>query len=209
MGLILCTTWKNDLLGRLLTGRIRYLLYGTRYQLLFFVSHTHTRSSWIPAAIPPNHPTSRPWSLQGSCLVVVDSVCNTSWRGFLRPSLELHVRLNNEKSIGCLCRHHWIHQLKQRQLCFTKYGLEGRLWHQSGGQTASSHKTSHWSGGAPPIWCQDVVGEYTLTCHVGSTPLGTSPSLLLFWWGVASRRIWSYSGWTGSTVFLQFQRFSI
>jgi hypothetical protein len=29
-----------------------------------------------------------------------------------------------------------IHQLKQRQLCFSKYGLEERLWHQSGGQTA-------------------------------------------------------------------------
>jgi hypothetical protein len=24
---------------------------------------------------------------------------------------------------------------KQRQLCFSKYGLEERLWHQSGGQT--------------------------------------------------------------------------
>jgi hypothetical protein len=43
----------------------------------------------------------------------------------------------------------------------SKYGLEERLWHQSGGQTACWHKTSHWSGGVPPIWCQDVVGEYT------------------------------------------------
>jgi hypothetical protein len=156
-------------------------------------------------------------------------------------------RLNNGKSRDCLCRHHSIHQLKQRQLCFSKYGLEERLWHQSGGQTASLHdmtvstfpemvrrifrqqttafkinlsfgfilrnvetgelryyhssqnnsrffdaphlirteedlerRRSRWLGGAPPIWCQDVAGEYTLTYHVGSTPLETSPSLLLF-----------------------------
>jgi hypothetical protein len=47
------------------------------------------------------------------------------------------------------------------------------------------------------FWCQDVVGEYTLTCHVGSTPLETSPSLLLFWWSVEHQKIWSYSGWSG------------
>ena len=44
----------------------------------YLVSHTHTHSSWIPAAIPPNHPTSHPWSLQGSYIAVVDTVCNTS-----------------------------------------------------------------------------------------------------------------------------------
>jgi hypothetical protein len=46
--------------------------------------------------------------------------------------LELRdVRPGSEKSIGCLCRHHGIHQLKRRQLCFSKYGLEERLWHQT------------------------------------------------------------------------------
>jgi hypothetical protein len=35
-----------------------------------------------------------------------------------------------QKSRDCLCRHHSIHQLKQRQLCFSKYGLEEQLWHQ-------------------------------------------------------------------------------
>jgi hypothetical protein len=67
---------------------------------------------------PPNHPMSHPWSLQGSCLVVVDTVCNRSWLGFLNLGhLQPHdVLLNNGKSIGCLCRHHGIHQLKQRQL---------------------------------------------------------------------------------------------
>jgi hypothetical protein len=50
---------------------------------------------------------SHPWSLQGSCLVVVDTVCNRSWLGFRRPSLELHdVLLSNGKSRDCLCRHH-------------------------------------------------------------------------------------------------------
>jgi hypothetical protein len=37
------------------------------------------------------HPTSHPWSLQGSCLVVVDTVCNTCSLELLRPSLELNV----------------------------------------------------------------------------------------------------------------------
>jgi hypothetical protein len=32
------------------------------HQLLFLVSHTHTRSSWILAPIPPNHPMSHPWN---------------------------------------------------------------------------------------------------------------------------------------------------
>jgi hypothetical protein len=53
-------------------------------------NHRHTRSSWIPAPIPPNHPTSHPWGLQGSCLGVVDTGGNTSWLELLRPSLELH-----------------------------------------------------------------------------------------------------------------------
>jgi hypothetical protein len=120
------------------------------------------------------------------CLVVVDTVCNRSWLGFLNLGhLQPHdVLLNNGKSRDCLCRHHSIHQLKQRQgvtlddlvvleqvfslnvyvydlleteagdiaarlvrrspykcddtmkFCFSKYGLEERLWHQSGGQTA-------------------------------------------------------------------------
>ena len=109
-------------------------------------NHRHTRSSWIPAPIPPNHPRSHPWSLQGSCLIVVDTVCNTSWLELLRPSLELHdVLLNIWKSIGCLYKVRWIQIPKQRQLCSSKYGLERRLWHQSGDQTACWHKTSHCS----------------------------------------------------------------
>jgi hypothetical protein len=47
---------------------------------------------------------------------------NMSWLGFLRPSLEHHdVRPGSERSRDCLCRHHSIHQLKQRKLCFSKY----------------------------------------------------------------------------------------
>ena len=99
------------------------------------------------APIPPNHPMSHPWSLQGSCLAVVDTVCNTFWLKLLRLwHLEFHdVWTGIGKSIGCLYRIHRLQLPKQRQLCSSKYGLEGRLWHQSGGQTACWHKTSHCS----------------------------------------------------------------
>ena len=103
------------------------------HQLLFFVSRRHTHSTWTHVPIPPSHPTSHPWSLQGSYLAVVDTDCNTSWLGLLRLwHLEFHsVLLNIWRSISCPREIHWINQLNKPSLGFAGKSLEGRLWHQS------------------------------------------------------------------------------
>jgi hypothetical protein len=109
---------------------------GTSYQpscdatsFCFFVSRRHTHSTWTHVPIPPSHPTSHPWSLQGSYLAVVDTDCNTSWLGLLRLwHLEFHgVLLNIWRSISCPREVHWIHQLNKPSLGFVGKSLEERL----------------------------------------------------------------------------------
>jgi hypothetical protein len=109
---------------------------------------------------------------------------NTSWLELLRPSLELHdERPGIGKSIGCPHKVHGIHQLNTPTLGFGGKSLEGRLWHQSGGQTACWHKTSHWSADEGPIWYPvSVVGCNPIFLGL-VVRLKISPNLLLFWWG--------------------------
>jgi hypothetical protein len=99
------------------------------HQLLFLVSHTHTHSSWTTAPIPPNHPTSHPGNPWKQSICTVDTVCNTSSLELLRPSLELHdVRPAIGKSIGCLYKVHWLHQLNTPSLDVTE-----KVWKDGSG----------------------------------------------------------------------------
>jgi hypothetical protein len=56
------------------------------------------------------------------------------------------------KSIGCPNKVHGIHQLKQRQLCSSKYSLEGRLWHQWDVGSTCLGRRSRWSADERPTW---------------------------------------------------------
>ena len=108
---------------------------------------------------------------------------NTSWLELLQLGhLEVHsVRIGIEKSIDCLYKLHWLHQLKQRQLCSSKYGLEERLWHQWDVGSACLGRRSRWSAYERPTWYRVSVVGCPPGCHVGSTSPKTSPSLLLFY----------------------------
>ena len=106
---------------------------------------------------------------------------NTSWLELLRPSLEFHdVRPDIRKSIGCPHKVHWIHQLNTPTLGFAGKSLERRLWHQWDVGSICLGRRSRWSADERPTWYRVSVAGCTPGCHVGSTRLKLSPSLLLF-----------------------------
>jgi hypothetical protein len=91
-------------------------------------------------------------------------------------------------SIGCTNKVHGIHLLKQRQLCSSKYSLEGRLWHQWDVGSTCLGRRSHWSADERPTWYRVLSRDSAVPVQTADHSLQDQP---VFWFYPTEHRDWS------------------
>ena len=139
------------------------------FKLLFLGGRRHIHSSWTTALTPSGRLSTHPGNPWKPSVCTAGTGGNTFFLELLKLGhLELHgVRIGIGKSIVCLYKLHWLHQLKQRQLCSSKYGrLEERFWHQWDVGSTYLGRRSRWSADERPTWYRVSVGGCTPGCHV-------------------------------------------